>query len=77
MRRMGARIDVRLSGETMWLTQQQMAELFRTTRQNVVQHVRNIYDEGELEEGPSDLYWVSAPQRVRPTAHKPLVQTVY
>lgn len=43
-------IDVRLEGETVWLSQQQMAELFQTSRTNVVEHIKHIYDEGELEE---------------------------
>lgn len=43
------KIDVRFEGETVWLTQQQMAELFQTTKQNVSLHIQNIYDEQELE----------------------------
>jgi hypothetical protein len=43
-----ARIEVRLEGETVWLSQAQMAELFQTTKQNVSLHVRNLYEEGEL-----------------------------
>lgn len=43
-------IEVRLAGETVWLTQAQMAELFQTSRTNIVEHIRNIYDEAELEE---------------------------
>jgi len=42
------KIDVRLADETVWLTKQQLAELFQTTRQNISQHLLNIYDEGEL-----------------------------
>lgn len=45
------KIDVKFEGETVWLTQQQMAELFQTSRTNVVEHIRHIYDEGELDEG--------------------------
>ena len=44
------KIDVRFEEETVWLTQQQMADLFRTSRTNVVEHIGHIYDEGELEE---------------------------
>ena len=44
------RIQCRFENETVWLTQQQMAELFQTTQQNVSLHVRNIYEEGELSE---------------------------
>ena len=42
------KIDVRLADETVWLTKQQLAELFQTTRQNISQHLLNIYEEGEL-----------------------------
>ena len=44
------KIDVRLENETLWLTQQQMAELFQTTKQNVSLHINNIYKEYELQE---------------------------
>ena len=43
-------IEVRLDGETVWLTQQQLADLFQTSRTNVVEHIGNIYAEGELDE---------------------------
>ena len=45
------KIDVRLSDETVWLTQQLMADLFQTTKQNIGQHLKNIFSEGELFEG--------------------------
>ena len=41
-------IDVRLDGDTVWLSQQQLADLFRTSRTNVLEHIANIYAEGEL-----------------------------
>jgi hypothetical protein len=43
-------IDVLLEDETVWLTQQQMSELFQTSRTNIVEHIKHIYEEGELEE---------------------------
>ena len=43
------KLDVRFEGETVWLTQQHMTELFQTTKQNVSLHIRNIYEERELE----------------------------
>ena len=43
-------IEVKVQDETVWLTQQQMADLFRTSRTNVVEHIKHIYDEGELDE---------------------------
>lgn len=44
------KIDVKFEDETVWLTQQQMAELYKTSRTNVVEHIKHIYEEGELEE---------------------------
>ncbi len=43
------KIDVRFEDETVWLTQQLMAQLFQTTQQNISLHLQNIYEEGELE----------------------------
>ena len=43
------KIDVRLEGETAWLTQAHMASLFQTTVPNVNMHLRNIFEEGELQ----------------------------
>jgi hypothetical protein len=45
-----SRLQVRFSGETVWLTQNQMAELFQTTKQNVSLHIKNIFAEKELSE---------------------------
>ena len=42
------KIDVRFEDETVWLTQQLMAELFQTSKQNIGQHLKNIFEEGEL-----------------------------
>ena len=42
------KLDVRLEDETVWLTQQLMAELFQTTQQNISLHIQNIYAEEEL-----------------------------
>jgi len=43
------RLEVRLQNETVWLTQQMMAELFRTSKQNISHHIHGIYQEGELQ----------------------------
>ena len=43
-------VRVYLEGETVWLTQQQLAELFDTTRENITQHVGNIFKDEELVE---------------------------
>ena len=44
------RLEVRVEDETVWLTQQQMAELFQTTRNNITLHIGNIFKEGELDD---------------------------
>lgn len=43
-------LEVRLEQETVWLTQSQMTELFRTSRNNITMHIGNIFKEGELDE---------------------------
>ena len=44
----GVRIEIRYEGETLWMTQTQMGELFGVTRQTVNIHLNNVYEEGEL-----------------------------
>ena len=43
-------IEVRLEDESVWLTQNSMSELFDTTRNNITMHIKNIFEEGELQE---------------------------
>ena len=43
-------IEVQLEDENVWLTQNSMAKLFDTTRNNITIHIRNIFNEGELQE---------------------------
>lgn len=43
------KLDVKLEDETVWLTQNQMSELFQTTKQNVSLHLNNVFKEGELD----------------------------
>lgn len=47
------KLDVRFMDETVWLTQALMAELFGTTPENVLMHLKNIYAEGELDQNPT------------------------
>lgn len=46
----GVRVEVKLDRDTVWLTQRQMSELFDTTPENVLMHLKSIYANGELEE---------------------------
>lgn len=45
-----AHIDVKLEDETVWLTQTQLAELYQTSKSNVSEHIKHIFEEGELDE---------------------------
>ena len=45
------KLEVRLEDETVWLTQNLMAELYQTTKQNISLHIQNIYNEEELDPG--------------------------
>lgn len=47
------RIEVILDNDTVWLTQNQMVELFNSTQQNISRHIHNNYREGELEKEPT------------------------
>ena len=44
------KIDVRLTEDTLWLTQAQMCELYQTSKSNVSEHIKHIFEEGELQE---------------------------
>ena len=43
------RVSVRFADEDLWLTQNQLAEIYCTTKQNISQHIDNILSDGELE----------------------------
>ena len=45
-----AKIDVKIEDETVWLTQAQLCELYQTSKSNVSEHIKHIFEEGELEE---------------------------
>lgn len=44
------RIEVRMTDDTVWLSQQQLSDLYQTSKSNVSEHIKHIFDEGELEE---------------------------
>ena len=43
-------IDVRIEQETVWLTQAQLCELYQSSKSNVSEHIKHIFEDGELEE---------------------------
>lgn len=44
-----SRIEVRLQGETVWLNLEQMAELFQRNKSTISRHIKNVFEEGELD----------------------------
>lgn len=44
------RLEVRLEDETVWLTQSQLVELFQSSKANISEHIKNIYEQAELDE---------------------------
>jgi len=56
------KIDVRFDDESVWLTQQMMAELFQTSQQNISLHINNIYEEGELQPESTHKEYLSVRQ---------------
>ena len=64
------KLEVRVNEETVWLTQGQMAELFQTSPQNVTIHIRNIYDEGELQKNPTCKEYLQVKQEGSKTVRR-------
>lgn len=56
------KVEVRLEGETVWLTLNQLAELFQTTKQNISLHIKNIYKDGELQESATVKEYLTVQQ---------------
>ena len=44
------KVDVRMEEETVWLSQAQMCELFQKSKATISEHIKNVFEEGELEE---------------------------
>jgi hypothetical protein len=56
------KVEVRMEGESVWLTLNQLAELFQTTKQNISLHIKNIYSEGELQEAATVKEYLTVQQ---------------
>ena len=53
------KMEIRVENETIWRSQQMMAELFQTTKQNVAKHLKRIFEQGELQEESVVNYWLT------------------
>ncbi|MDR0883992.1 MAG: virulence RhuM family protein [Oscillospiraceae bacterium] len=63
-----AKIDVQMQGETLWLTQAQIAELYGRERSVITKHLRHIFAEGEFEE-KSNVHFMHIPNSDKPVAY--------
>lgn len=66
------KIEVRLEDETVWLTQQLMADLFQTSKQNISHHINRIYEEGELAPEATVKKYLSVRQEGKRQVNRPL-----
>ena len=62
------KIDVRLEDDTVWLTQAEMAELFKKNVSTISRHIQNIYEEGELQKSESNLHFLQIANSDKPIA---------
>jgi len=62
-------VDVRFDDDTVWLTIDQMAELFEKSRSTINEHILNVYSEGELEESVSKRKIGISDFSTKPTNH--------
>jgi len=67
------KIDVRLEGETVWLNQQGLADLFQTSLPNINEHIANIFDEGELQSETTERQFVMERQEGSRTVRRPVL----
>ena len=66
------KLEVRLEDETVWLTQTQIVELFQFSKANISEHIRNIYEQNELEEHAT----VRNFRTVRQEGHRQVLRTL-
>ena len=65
-------LQVRLEEETVWLTQQQIADLFGTTRENITMHLQHVFDEGELKPETTSKDFLLVRQEGSRTVRRPV-----
>ena len=61
------RLEVRVGDETVWLTQQQMVELFQKDQSVIARHINNVFKEGELKEESNMHFLHNTQYKYRPT----------
>ena len=54
-----SKIEVRLENDTVWLSADQMAELFQRNKSTISRHIKNVLEDGELEEAATRGTWLA------------------
>ena len=65
-------LDVRLDGETVWITQEQMTQLFQRDKSTISRHIKNIFEDGELDESLVVAKFATPKKYAHTTPRKPL-----
>jgi hypothetical protein len=68
------KLEVRLEDETVWLTQAQIVDLFQSSKANISEHIKNIYDQKELEESSTVRDFRTVRQETASDAQSDLLQ---
>lgn len=63
----GVKLEVNLKDETVWLSQEQMADLFKKSKSTINEHINNIYNEGELDENDTLIKFGNSEFNKKPT----------
>ena len=63
------KVDVTFVDETVWLTQEQMADLFQKSKSTINEHIKNIYSDGELNENSTMRKFGNSEFSTKPTNH--------
>ena len=69
------KIEVEFDNETVWLTQDQMAELFEKSKSTINEHIKNIYEEGELNEADTKRKFGNSEFSTKPVWKIKMVQS--
>ena len=71
------RVSVRFADEDLWLTQNQLAEIYCTTKQNISQHIDNILSDGELDPNLTVKDFLTVRQEGKRQVQRSVLRTVY
>jgi hypothetical protein len=72
-----AQVEVRFEGETFWVTQRQMAEIFDTTPHNITLHLKTVYKDAEIDEASTCKQYLQVQQEGRSGKNEVLLMKIF